>query len=211
MHRGRTFFWGLACVAGWLVATACSDSGSGADCDPGTERCECFGNSTCSPGLSCASGVCVDLGAVGGAPAVVATGGTTGLVPDGGTGATDPGSDPLAIACESICSITLSLGCVSDPTTETGCMAECLDPPYILGCDTEYQALQLCVWDEDLLDWACVVRPEVTGINSAGLLITTMDRASYEGANCGSRANNLAICKVDAIDATFEPSGEAGG
>ncbi|MGD8863739.1 MAG: hypothetical protein PVI30_27230 [Myxococcales bacterium] len=59
MLGGRCRRWGLALVV-WAgaLATACGD-----DVCEGTEGCQCFGNDTCLDGLSCASGLCVDLAA----------------------------------------------------------------------------------------------------------------------------------------------------
>ncbi len=57
----------------------------GADCPTGTERCPCYGNGTCNIGLTCASDVCVDLGAGG---TTGGTGGTGGVDASGGAGGT---------------------------------------------------------------------------------------------------------------------------
>jgi hypothetical protein len=84
------------------VSTACgsADDSTGITekCSSGTERCACYGNGTCNPGLTCGPmGACVGSPAVndsGSSPDTEGTGGTSG------TGTTDgraqPGADAAA-------------------------------------------------------------------------------------------------------------------
>ena len=60
---------GILVIAG-LVAAACggdvkglSSRGpdAGGKCEPGRERCRCYGNETCNDGLVCASELCVKV------------------------------------------------------------------------------------------------------------------------------------------------------
>ncbi len=56
-------FWTLVAASGWAVAVGCGGTSSdGSDCVPGTERCLCRADDSCDRGLSCASGICVDVG-----------------------------------------------------------------------------------------------------------------------------------------------------
>jgi hypothetical protein len=73
--------------------TPIADGGasSSTDCPTGSERCACYGNSTCNPGLVCASRLCVDLsglGGVGGTSATGAGGTEAGGSASGGIGGT---------------------------------------------------------------------------------------------------------------------------
>ena len=67
----------LASMLGTALATGagCGGGGGGSSCQDGDEKCSCFTNNTCNAGLTCASGICVDLGgSTGGAVAgVIAT------------------------------------------------------------------------------------------------------------------------------------------
>jgi len=83
MQWSRAWLLTIA-VATALAPAACGGS-SPASCSQGTERCPCFGNSTCNSGLTCASNTCVSLGGAGGATGM---GGTTG---SGGTGGSSKG------------------------------------------------------------------------------------------------------------------------
>lgn len=83
MHCSRAWLLTIA-VATALAPTACGSS-SPASCAQGTERCPCFGNSTCNPGLTCASNTCVSLGGASGG------GGQAGTVGSGGTGGSSKG------------------------------------------------------------------------------------------------------------------------
>ena len=78
--------WSRACLLTIAVATALALAACGgsspASCAQGTERCPCFGNSTCNSGLTCASNTCVNLGGAGGTTGSAGTGGATG---SGGT------------------------------------------------------------------------------------------------------------------------------
>jgi hypothetical protein len=77
-------------IAG-LVAVACGDVKSlsshspgnrdaGGECEPGTERCACYGNKTCNDGLVCGSDLCVKLGRAdaGDEPPPLGSGGSSG-------------------------------------------------------------------------------------------------------------------------------------
>ena len=81
---------GAAAAAGCGGTTLKSDSSAqagkgGAGCAPGSEGCACYGNDTCDVGLTCASHLCVNLGAGGSAPGGASTGGTSvGGSPRGG-------------------------------------------------------------------------------------------------------------------------------
>lgn len=77
----------LMLIVGAIAFTdaACGGS-SGQTCAQGTERCPCYGNSTCNPGLTCASNTCVNLGGAGGASG---SGGGSGGSSRGGTGGTN--------------------------------------------------------------------------------------------------------------------------
>ena len=89
-------------IGGSTAADGGHDSGGarGEDCPAGTETCPCYGNDTCNAGLTCASGLCVDLG-TGGAPgaggsaaggAIGSGGGPTGGAP--GAGGSESGGAP---------------------------------------------------------------------------------------------------------------------
>ena len=66
----------VASLATALILVACGsdrvrsgiilEAGIADACAPGTERCACYRNSTCNPGLSCASQTCVLFGGTGG-------------------------------------------------------------------------------------------------------------------------------------------------
>ena len=86
MHCSRAWLLTIA-VATALAPAACGGS-SPASCAQGTERCPCYGNSTCNPGLTCASNTCVNLGGAGGATGSAGMGGTTG---SGGTSGSSKG------------------------------------------------------------------------------------------------------------------------
>jgi len=59
----------LVSMLGTALATS-AGCGGGSSCQNGDEKCSCFTNNTCNAGLTCASGVCVDLGgSTGGAVA----------------------------------------------------------------------------------------------------------------------------------------------
>ena len=75
------------------VPESSSGGAGGEDCPDGTETCPCYGNDTCNPGLTCASGLCVDLG-TGGGP-----GAGGGAIGNGGSptgGAPGAGGEDLA-------------------------------------------------------------------------------------------------------------------
>jgi hypothetical protein len=70
----------LASMLGTALAIS-AGCGGGSSCQDGSEKCSCFINNTCNAGLTCASGVCVDLGgSTGGviAGAITTGGATTG-------------------------------------------------------------------------------------------------------------------------------------
>ena len=54
--------WPSLAGAAFLL-TMLSACGSSSSCPAGSEKCPCYGNETCTSGLSCASGLCVNLGA----------------------------------------------------------------------------------------------------------------------------------------------------
>jgi hypothetical protein len=84
----RSNAWLLMILVGGVLAlaAACGGSKSGS-CAQGTERCPCYGNSTCNPGLACMSDVCVSSGGTGGTSASGGRGGTTGTGGRGGASA----------------------------------------------------------------------------------------------------------------------------
>jgi hypothetical protein len=45
-----------------LGASACVNQSSGGNCEPGTFACTCFVGDVCFAGLSCVSGICIDVG-----------------------------------------------------------------------------------------------------------------------------------------------------
>jgi hypothetical protein len=81
-ERGLFLSLGLAMGLG---AAACGDPGSTADCNMGGIGCDCFAGNLCLNGLTCLSGICVQLG----------DDGETGEPGDGDPGDGDPGDgDP---------------------------------------------------------------------------------------------------------------------
>ena len=84
MQWSRSTLLTIAAVAVFVALHACGGS-SGKSCTQGTESCPCYGNSTCNPGLTCASNTCVSLGGAGGATGVAGIGGTTGSGATGGS------------------------------------------------------------------------------------------------------------------------------
>ena len=58
----RRGLWALVAGGVWAAAAGCGGTSSGgSDCVPGTERCICRADDSCDRGLSCASGICVDV------------------------------------------------------------------------------------------------------------------------------------------------------
>ena len=130
------------------IVGCASDSG-GSVCPQGSEQCDCYPNDTCDEGLTCASHLCVMLGAAG--TGVGTSGGGSGgteLVSGGGTSGGRSGGTELASgggatsvrnldsACAALCAMKLPLGCTAEPSTESDCLTDCTDPLYNYGCDT---------------------------------------------------------------------------
>ena len=92
-------FVGLSFLALVTLVLACSSGGgkpAGNDggCPTGSETCACYANATCNQGLTCASEICVNLGAggSGGAGAQAGAGGSAAGAGGGGaTGSGDSG------------------------------------------------------------------------------------------------------------------------
>lgn len=83
LWRGSLLMLIVGAIA--FADAACGGS-NGQSCAQGTERCPCYGNSTCNPGLTCASNTCVNLGGAGGGSG---SGGGSGGSSRGGTGGTN--------------------------------------------------------------------------------------------------------------------------
>ena len=66
MTTGRVAWLALGASLALAGAHAACDNGTSA-CQAGANRCLCYGNGTCNPGLICAqgSGICVSLGDAG--------------------------------------------------------------------------------------------------------------------------------------------------
>jgi hypothetical protein len=70
---------GLAALILALDVAACSSSSKGiSSCADGKEGCHCFPNSSCFAGLTCASNLCVNLGAGGVTGGAIGSGGSPG-------------------------------------------------------------------------------------------------------------------------------------
>jgi hypothetical protein len=87
MQSPRALLVMIVSGASLLIAAACGGS-KGQTCAQGTERCPCYGNSTCNPGLTCASNECVNLGGAGG---ISGGGGQGGVAGNGATGGSNVG------------------------------------------------------------------------------------------------------------------------
>ncbi len=114
---GRTSTGGNTSVStgGHSTATGgnCTGGSTGNDC-VGEEGCDCYGNNTCDAGLTCASGVCVELS--------TGTGGSTGVGGNTGTTCT-VGDETCACYPNSTCNddLTCASGiCVDVGGTGTG-------------------------------------------------------------------------------------------
>ena len=95
MLSSRAWLLAIFAVSTALTAVACGGS-KGQTCAQGTEKCPCYGNSTCNPGLTCASSTCVNLGGAGGTTGSAGMGGTTGSGGPGGSSAGDAGGTSAA-------------------------------------------------------------------------------------------------------------------
>jgi hypothetical protein len=96
---GAWFLVQLASGCGGTDARFAAGTSSTADAGPGpcaagSERCGCYGNDTCDAGLSCASGLCVKLDALGRAGA----NGSGGSVANGTGGAGSGGSGGIPVS-----------------------------------------------------------------------------------------------------------------
>jgi len=92
----RSYFVGLAALGTLLFGGACSGN-SGVGCVEGAERCPCHRDGSCDAGLTCASDLCVALGAssTGGAASNGGAGSHDGSMAGApGSGGTDPERGP---------------------------------------------------------------------------------------------------------------------
>jgi hypothetical protein len=78
--------------SGGVQGHAGTRPGGMVSCDPGTERCPCYGNGTCNSGLACASMLCVNLGGSGGAGNATGAGGAPSTSGGSGNGSGGSGS-----------------------------------------------------------------------------------------------------------------------
>ena len=88
VERMRGRHWAIATLmlgGTTVVSAACSSSN--AACAPGAERCGCFPNGTCNPGLSCNDSVCISEGGGTGNGTGGLTFGSNGGSANGGTNA----------------------------------------------------------------------------------------------------------------------------
>jgi hypothetical protein len=177
---------------GWVLCAAFFAAGypacaadNNAACRVGSETCECGDDDACEPGLSCASGLCVQADS-GGAGKSSSGAGGAGSNASGSSNALG-GTAPASAGKAGVGGSGASTGC-------TGNLNKCVDDQTVEGCDPTTGMPFTLACDEDipagLINQGC-------GVGADGGEACLID---FEHQECLQGATVLAVCLMGGED-----------